>query len=447
MRKKEGTEHELSVFSELYGRLAQLPTEKLTELLEQILPPQEIFARMEGTLFAMHFRGLSMFNLSAELFEAGIEAGDPRTEIFHQLQGGLVEKCIMDKSRAIAQREDNVCRRAKGIMIWDGGKRCWYVPVAATTEFIEATDKLIAEYAQFKQEKILDRYDELRGRGEEIVQKAADSAWNSLVQTGNNKMPRSAFMDQAAKLFEDRFPTKEIIENGFVASREPRQMNIPEIVRVNLKEIREAERQLIDEQVERERKEGDRAGEQLRLLELEVQMQREKERQLEKENELRERILRDAIAPEVEKAKQIVSQFYASVITVGNEILDAARAGKPIHPGTRGRWTRMIEAMGAMEQTRSMREALDALLATSQQAGKDAIASAQDVKRIEGLVDKALKDMANRVQIESNAAGLWELVRANKAESRLKEITKMRDTLQKEDAELEALLDLMTVRE
>lgn len=447
MRKKEGTTHELSVFSELYGRLAQLPTEKLAELLEQILPPQEIFARMEGTLFAMHFRGLRMFDLSAELFEAGIEDGDPRAEIFHQLQGGLVERSIMDKGRAIAQREELICKRAKGIMVWDGGKKCWYVPVAATSEFIEATDKLIATYTQFKKEKILDRYDELRRRGGEIVQKAADQAWNSLHQAGNSKVPRSVFMEQAAKLFEDRFPAQGVIESGFVATREARQMDIPEIIKINLQEIREAERKLIDEQVERERKEGDRAGEQMRLLELEVQMQREKERQLEKENELRERILRDAIAPEVEKAKQIVSWFYASVISVGNEILDAARAGKPIHHATRGRWTRMIEAMGAMEQTRSMREALDALLATSQQAGKETIASAQDVKRIEGLVDKALKDMANRVQIESNAAGLWELVRANKAESRLKEIMRMRDTLQKEDAELEALLELMTTSE
>jgi hypothetical protein len=442
-----GTTHEMSVFTELYGRLANLPAGELASLLNQILPPQEIFARMEGTLFALHFRGLRMFDLSAGLREAGIEEGDPRARIFHQLQGGLVEKQIIARARAIAQREETVCRRAKGIVVWDDGKKCWYVPVAATSEFLRETDKLLAAYDRYKCEKILARYEELRRSGEEIVRQAAEQAWNALRLAGNHVAERCAFLDQAEKLFVDRFPTRDRIEGGFAAEREARQIDVPEVVKLNLQEIREAERRLIEEQAERERQEGKRAGEQMRILELENRMREEKARQLVRENELREQILRDAVAPEVKKAKQIVSRFYAGVIAVGSEILDAARAGRPIHPATRGRWTRMIEGLGAMEQTRSMREALDALLSASQAAGKDTAVPSQDIQRIEGLVDAALRDMANRVQIESNAAGLWELVRANKAESRLREILRLRDTLHKEDAELEALLDLITTNE
>lgn len=444
MRKATGTTHEMSVFSELYGRLARLPTEKLVELIGQILPPGEIFSRMEGTLFALHFHGLRMFDLSAELLEAGIEKEDPRAEIFHQLQGGLVEKSIIAGARNISQREGTVCRGARGIMVWDGGKKCWYVPVSATSRFIEETDKLIASYAKFKEEKILAPYENLEKRGREIVINAAEKAWAALKRDGSGTMTKAAFLDQAEKLFEDRFPSRKEIEDGFHASRETKHKDVPEVVKVYLKEIRAAEQKLLEEETERARQEGEKHGEQRRLLEIEVQMQQERARQLVKENELRDQILREAMSPDVEKAKQIAARFYAETIKVGDEILNAARAGKPVHHATRDRWKRLIESLGAMEQTKSMREALDALQATSNMAGKDAIASASDIRRIEGMVDTALKDMARRIEIESNAANLWELVRNKKGESSLREIWRLRDTLKKEDEELEALLELMT---
>jgi hypothetical protein len=61
-------------------------------------------------------------------------------------------------------------------------------------------------------------------------------------------------------------------------------------------------------------------------------------RQLEEEHRARERILREAIDPQVRQAQEIVAQVQASLVRVAREITTAVAGGAAVSPATRRSW-------------------------------------------------------------------------------------------------------------
>jgi hypothetical protein len=111
------------MLDQLYDSLDQLPADERRQLLRELLPPQELFARMDGTRFLIRRRGLGMFETRSLLHEAGIPDGDPRQQVFRYLRGGLIDRSIPDQLRAIAARADTVCRQSGAVAVWDAGQR------------------------------------------------------------------------------------------------------------------------------------------------------------------------------------------------------------------------------------------------------------------------------------------------------------------------------------
>lgn len=152
----------MNVFDRVYEQLDALPKEERIQLLRQILPPQELFSRTDGTKFIIRKHGLRIFETSTLLTQAGIPEDDPRSEVFRELRGGLVDRKIPDALRAIAARSETVCRRNGAIQLWDGGRKAWWIPLAATSQFEEAINDLIQEFERMRDNLLLDDYESVR---------------------------------------------------------------------------------------------------------------------------------------------------------------------------------------------------------------------------------------------------------------------------------------------
>ena len=112
-----------------------MPQDERIRLLQQLLPPQELFARMDGTRFIIRKHGLHIFDTSTLLTQAGIPEDDPRNQVFRELRGELLERHIPDTLRSIAGRIDTVCCQSGAIQVWEGGRKAWWVPIAATSKY------------------------------------------------------------------------------------------------------------------------------------------------------------------------------------------------------------------------------------------------------------------------------------------------------------------------
>lgn len=65
----------MDVFAEFYEQLDALPKEERVQLLQQILPPQELFSWTDGTRFVIWKHGLGLFH----------PRDDPRSQVFREL--------------------------------------------------------------------------------------------------------------------------------------------------------------------------------------------------------------------------------------------------------------------------------------------------------------------------------------------------------------------------
>jgi len=172
------------MLDQLYDSLDRLPAEERRQLLRELLPPQELFARMDGTRFLIRRRGLGMFETRALLPEAGIPHGDARQQVFRYLRGGLIDRAIPDQLRAIAARADTVCRQAGAVAVWQAGRRAWWVPLAATGGFEDAFRALQEDFLAARDRLLLDDYPALRDEAVARWERSAEATWDNLDRMG-----------------------------------------------------------------------------------------------------------------------------------------------------------------------------------------------------------------------------------------------------------------------
>lgn len=365
----------MNVFDRVYEQLDALPKEERIQLLRQILPPQELFSRTDGTKFIIRKHGLRIFETSTLLTKAGIPEDDPRSEVFRELRGGLVDRKIPDALRAIAARSETVCRRNGAIQLWDGGRKAWWIPLAATSQFEEAINDLIQEFERMRDNLLLDDYESVRAEAEKIEKILID--------------------------------------------------------------VREAER-------ERLQAEADAAREQIRLIDLDRQLRQAELARIEQERQTRARILRDALNPEIEQAKEIIVQAQASLMRVACEIFRVIESGGEISPATMRSWNKRLEALSVLAIGNvSLEQALSDLKQLKEEIKGETFPDKRKLRAANKKVEKAFQDLERRAALEIHADQIWQLMRAGQGSEALERIAKLRQEATNSLNEVEALWKLV----
>jgi len=182
------------LYQEVYKQIANLPSDQVADILKQLLTPQELFMKMDGTSFVMHKYGLRMFEAKALLEEIGIPEDDPRSAIYRSLLGSKIDEYIPKALRAIAAKEETIGKNTGAIQVWDQGVKVWWVPIAATSKFTDAMNGLISEFDTEVNGSLLSCYNEIRQKSVERFEKAAGIAWDDMNKLGKGGVSRSDYI-------------------------------------------------------------------------------------------------------------------------------------------------------------------------------------------------------------------------------------------------------------
>ncbi len=425
----------MDVYTQVYERLDALPKEERLALLMEIMPPQELFARTDGMRCLVRAFGLGIFETSALLSEAGIPEDDPRCEVFRELKGGLIDRSIPNALRALASREATVCRRAGAVQVWEGGRRGWWVPLAASSKFEEAVLRLIKEFIETRDRLLLRDYEAIQSGARERWRQASQAAYENMLHLARaNALSQAEFMARSMGTFEARFPSEDDVVKKIRMELVPLERPLPERIERILEDVRAAERR-------KQEAEAERSMEQKRLLELEQHFKEEQLRQLEEERRARERILREAIDPQVRQAQEIVAQVQASLVRVAREITTAIAGGAAVSPATRRSWAQRLEALAALAPGNvSLEQALNGLRRLSK---TDAAAARTDFASVDRNVQAALRNLERRASIEMRADLIWQLMKEGRAEEALRRVAGLRERLSDHLSEVEALWEMV----
>lgn len=423
----------MDLYRQVYERLDALPKQERIELLMQILPPQELFTRTDGFRCLIHAYGLRIFETSALLKDAGIPEDDPRTGVFRELRGGLLDRKIPNKLRAIAAREGTLCQRAGGIRVWEGGRRGWWVPLPAASKFESAVRELMETFARTRDRLLIDDYEVIRMGAKERWREASMAALRNLRRLGH-EIERDAFLERSLSMFESRFPTREEIRNKIRMELRPLERPLPQRIEKVLLDVRESE-------VQAQRARAEQAREQKRLMAIERHLREADLRRLEDERRARDRLLRQAIDPQIKQAQEIVVQVQSSLLRLAQEITEGVQRGGDISPATRKSWTRRLKSLSLLATGNvQMEEALQNLRQLSRQ---DIAASSTALYQTKRNVQSALKELERRASVEINADQIWQLMQHGKGEDALRRVASLRGRLQNELTEVEALWDMV----
>lgn len=425
------------MLDQLYDSLIQLPADERRQLLRELLPPQELFARMDGTRFLIRRRGLGMFETRALLGEAGIPDGDARQQVFRYLRGGLIDRAIPDQLRAIAARADTVCRQSGAVAVWQAGRRAWWVPLAATGRFEDAIRALQQEFLDARERLLLDDYDTLRDEAAARWARSADAAWDNLERLGQARAPRDAFVGAHVAAFAGLFPDPEDIREGMGLDLVPVQRPLPEAVEEILLDLRRAERERLEAEAAAQRA-------QQRLHSLETQLRETELEALQDQRARRDRLLHQALDPEIEQAQQIVAQTQAGLMRVAGEIFRAVREGGAVSPATRRSWNRRLDLLSVFAAGQvPLEEALEALQQLNEEHQHGLGVDRAALARTGVQVEDAFRALERQAAIELHADRIWQLLQAGKAGQALERIATLRAQTSSRLEEVEALWTLV----
>lgn len=163
------------MYGELYARLSSMPGEDIMQMLKELIPPAALFSRVDGTMFRIRALGLTMFDTKMMLEQAGIAKSDPRSKMFKYMKGSLIDEELVNEMRNIAAKQNTVAKQVGGIPIQgdDHRSKQWWVPVNATSTFVEAIETLTSEFQTYVQEKIINQFESLRARSTGFSWKAS----------------------------------------------------------------------------------------------------------------------------------------------------------------------------------------------------------------------------------------------------------------------------------
>jgi hypothetical protein len=427
----------MNIFDEVYARLDALPQEERIRLLRQLLPPQELFARMDGTRFIIRKHGLRIFDTSTLLTQAGIPEDDPRNQVFRELRGGLLERAIPDALRSIASRVDTACSQSGAIQVWEGGRKAWWVPIAGTSVFEGSVCRVIQEFKETRDRMLLDNYPSLRSEAERRWSDSCLAAWENLQRLGK-AVGREAFLAKSMATFADLFPSQEDVREKIHIDLVPVQRPLPANVERVLADLREAERQKLEAETAA-------AREQMRLHSLEAQLKEEQAASLRRERHMRDQLLREALDPQIEQAKEVLIQAQSSLMRVASEIFSVLETGAEVSPATMRSWNKRLQTLSVLAAGNMPLESALAKLRELKQSARDpGRPSPEALEKASQRIEEAFVDLERRAAQELHADQIWQLMRGGRGDEALQRIAEIRSTASNNLSEVDALWKLVS---
>jgi hypothetical protein len=156
-------------------------------------------------------------------------------------------------------------------------------------------------------------------------------------------------------------------------------------------------------------------------------------------------IAREALNPEIERAKEIIVQSQASLMRVAGEIFNAVESGAEISPATMRSWNKRLEALSVLAVGNApLEQALKNLRDLKEESKADGFASADQLRRTSEKVKNAFKEIERRAALEIHADQIWQLMRAGEGSEALKRIAKIRQEASYNLNEVDALWKLVS---
>lgn len=443
----EQQDKEFDAFDALYTDLVNLPKHELEEILRNILPPNELFQRTDGTRFVIRVFGTQIFHLSTILEEAGIPKNDPRSKYFRRLSGELVDPEIVNGLRRIASREETVCRRVGAIRVPIGTRYGWWVPIKATSDFKIKVDELITEYHGYRNEYLVNDYKELREKARKRVIEAAKAAFSDMKQLKRTDQPEDDYVNEGLNVFDDRFPTLDKIKDKVRMELVIKQKRLPPQISQAFLRIREKEQEILEMELDKAKAEARKAGteaeiitEQLRLEKIQTLIGESKLRAVEDERLIREEMIREAVSEEMSQAQQLVLQIESRLVRLAQEITSKVKSGRKISSATKGSWRQTLRELQVLTPGNpAYEEAIESLSKISE---KKSEVSKAEITEASAMVSQALIEIERRSKTTFNAEQLWKLIENGEAERALSKLNALRSQSEDSLTELEALYEI-----
>ncbi len=431
------------MYEPFYREISQLPPEKIEETLRKLLPPAKLAMWMDGTLFRFSEHGAGLFRVQTVLVEAGIPQDDPRTRMFNGLLGSLIDPAIPAQLHNIAGKQDSLMEHLGAVKSFDAqGRKAWWVPLGVTAAFEQRCADWFGEFEQTRDQLLVDPYREVYRTSRERVMGSAEAAWEDLFRAGKTSLTKDAYLQEAQAIFTARFPALAQIRARLYLSRTPCQAPLPEEVERIYRKLQTREREKETAELEAIRARAQREMKQLELLQLEQRQKQREEDRLKEEQDLRERLIREAVAGEVEQARQVVLQVQSRVIRLCQDILTKVQQGLPVSAATRRSWNQSFRELSAL--TPDHPHLLEALESMKHLAKQPQVANPGSIAAASRQIGEALVHLERHAAVTLGAEALWQLLQAGKAEEALRRLQDIRGQLTGKLDEVDSLYELMT---
>ena len=151
-------------YEELRKSIINGNEEESKEILRSLVSPADVKAQQDGALFNIIVRGLSIFNYSSVVKDAGIADDDPRAKKFNTVHGYLIDKHYVNRLQNISAKKDRIAVAAGGIPVMNRNKYLYWVPNKGIGQF-----KLEMDALQRDMKEHPERYDISRKNGATII--------------------------------------------------------------------------------------------------------------------------------------------------------------------------------------------------------------------------------------------------------------------------------------
>ncbi len=443
------TEQQLydDMYGELYARLSAMPGDQIMQMLRELIPPAALFSRVDGTMFRIRALGLTMFDTKMMLEQAGIGKSDPRSKMFKYMKGSLIDEELVNEMRNIAAKQNTVAKQVGGIPIQgdDHRSKQWWVPVNATSTFVEAIENLTAEFQGYVQGKIIDQYETLRAESNRLFMEGVEETWTELVAAGKTgEMTKEQFVSSNERFFESQFPTQDDVASKIQMQYFPVQAALPDVVEQTVTDVRDSLRKRALSLEQEAQATAAMVQQQLRIGEIAVQMKemslrsaRDKETE---ERQLRAELLKKQIAPEVQRTQGLVLQMQTTFMKLSQQVLDHVKSGKKISAAQRRAWRQTIAQLQSLNtaDTEQFEKALEMISSVSESTETTDV----DVRTAELAVKSALSEIEKNASVSMNADALWVLMRSGKSTEAMGKIFGLRAKLQESMGTLDTLEEI-----
>jgi len=233
------------------------------------------------------------------------------------------------------------------------------------------------------------------------------------------------------------FPSQEDIREKIKLELLPVQRPLPEKIERILEDVRQAEREKLQS-------EADSNREQMRLIEVERQLKEMELDKLENERRLRSRLLKDALQPEIESAREIIVQAQAGLMRVAEEIFRAIDSNSEISPATMRSWNKRLKLLSVFAVGNvPLEQALEQLRQLKEETRREGNPSPDQISKVSKEVESAFRELERRASLEIHADKVWQLLRSGKGSDALRNIATLRDEISNNLNEVEALWNLV----